>query len=418
MRIECFSDKQKQVLNWWCESSAYKNLDAIICDGAVRSGKTLCMGISFVNWAFYRFNKANFAICSKSKNQAKRNVFFAIIPILRDVGFDTKVIQSESKIIIRLKGRENIFYLFGGNDSSSASRIQGLTLSGVLFDEVALLNRDFVEQALTRCSVTGSKYWFNCNPEYPGHWFYREWIKKAKEKKTLYIHFLMQDNPSLSQDIIERYRRLYTSSFYRRYVLGKWVATSGVVYPFMEQEDMYWDCPSEDMFDRFAVSCDYGTVNPSSFGLWGRVGDVWYRIREYYYDSEKEGTTRTDSEHFEALLELIDGAPISFITVDPSAASFIAVIEKHSEYRVIPAKNDVLDGIGKVSTMLKNKTIRITKNCKDSRREFSVYRWAQNKNKDKPVKSNDHAMDDIRYFVSAIDQEETSDDFFVFAKKR
>ncbi|MFR4757716.1 MAG: hypothetical protein ACLT9P_06070 [Evtepia gabavorous] len=80
---------------------------------------------------------------------------------------------------IRCGGVENTYFLFGGKDEGSAALIQGVTLAGVLLDEVALMPRSFVEQACARCSVTGAKFWFSCNPAGPGHWFYREWICKG-----------------------------------------------------------------------------------------------------------------------------------------------------------------------------------------------------------------------------------------------
>ncbi len=417
MKIESFSDKQKLILCWWCENSKYRNLDAIICDGAIRSGKTICMGISFVAWAFYRFNKGTFAICAKTISSAVRNIVSPLLPTLSQLGFEAKFIKSENKVVIRYAEKENYFYIFGGNDSASASYIQGITLSGVLFDEVALMQRDFVKQALARCSVSGSKFWFNCNPEHPQHWFYREWILKASEKKALYLHFLLRDNPSLTQNIIERYESLYSGTFYDRFILGKWVATQGAVYPFMADNDMFCDIPSGE-FQSYVISCDYGTVNPTSFGLWAKQENCWYRIDESYYDSRKNAYQKTDEEHYESLLKLAKGRKISCITVDPSAASFIALINKKGEFEVIPAKNDVIDGIRKVSTALKNKDIKICKNCNDSKREFSLYRWAENSIKDEPVKVNDHAMDDIRYFVSTILAGEDDSEFYVFAAKR
>lgn len=166
-----------------------------------------------------------------------------------------------------------------------------MTLSGVMFDEAALLVRSFVEQALARCSVEGSKFWFNCNPEFPKHWFYTEWIQKRKEKNALYLHFTMQDNPSLSKEMIKRYESLYSGTFYERFVLGKWVAAEGLVYPFMSDITAFCDEPKGG-FDEYVVSCDYGTVNPASFGLWGRQSTVWYRIDEYYFDSRREGNQK------------------------------------------------------------------------------------------------------------------------------
>ena len=182
-----FSDKQLKALLWW-KNSRY---DGIICDGAVRSGKTLSMGLGFISWAMASFENTDFALCGKTITSVKRNVLSAIKGHLSTVGMviDEKV--SKNYFDVFLGERKNRFWFFGGKDESSASLIQGMTLGGVFFDEVALMPRSFVEQAVARCSLKNSKMWFNCNPEGPYHWFYREWIKKASEKNLLYLHFKM-----------------------------------------------------------------------------------------------------------------------------------------------------------------------------------------------------------------------------------
>lgn len=415
MNFKAFSKKQKRVLTWWCNENDRKKYDAVICDGAVRSGKTMCMGISFISWALYAFDGMNFAICGKTITGVRRNVVEPVTAVLKELGFEVAERVSAHYIDISAGGHTCRFYLFGGRDESSASLIQGMTLAGVMFDEAALMPRSFIEQALARCSVEGAKFWFNCNPEYPQHWFCTEWIHKIKQKKALYIHFVMEDNPSLSAKTLERYKNLYSGSFYERFVLGKWVAADGAVYPFMSDEAMFCDVPTES-FEDYAISCDYGTVNPASFGLWGKLDGVWYRLKEYYYNSRTTGVQRTDEEHYRGLEELSGDLKISAVTVDPSAASFIEVIRRHGRFAVFPAKNDVLDGIRRTSTMLKEGKIKICRTCQDSIREFGLYRWERG-GKDLPIKENDHAMDDIRYFVSTIaDKEE--DTFFIISSKR
>lgn len=399
-----FSKKQLTVLCFWCNNSAYKNRDAIICDGAVRSGKTLCMSVSFVLWAFYRFEDTSFAICGKTITSLKRNVITPLLPLLSELGFECDYKQSRNVIEISKNGVLNRFYLFGGKDESSASLIQGMTLAGVLMDEVALMPRSFVEQALARCSVQGSKFWFNCNPENPHHWFYEEWIKKSEQKNCLYLHFLMEDNPSLSDKIISRYKSLYSGAFYERFVLGKWVAVQGLVYPFFGSSNIA-KVPKGEI-EQYYISCDYGTVNPASFGLWGRIDDVWYRLCEYYFNSRVMGEQKTDEEYYTELCNLAGEHQIEAIIVDPSAASFIECIRRHGKFVVIPAKNDVQDGIRKVSDALKGGKIKICEGCADSIKEFSLYRWNDKVFGDVPKKENDHAMDDIRYFVSTLPQDD------------
>lgn len=394
-----FSQKQLTVLTWW-RTERYKGCDAVICDGAVRSGKTLCMSLSFAAWAMSEFDGGVFAICGKTVTSLRRNVIAPLLSSLRGLGFRCTEKVSGSYADISAGGRTNRFYFFGGKDEGSAALIQGITLSGVMLDEVVLMPRSFVEQALARCSVSGSKIWFSCNPSYPYHWFYREWVLKAREKNALYLHFTMDDNPSLSEEVRARYKRLYSGTFYDRFVLGKWVAAEGLVYPlFSEKKHIAEKLP--ESFEKYVVSCDYGTVNPSSFGLWGRSGGVWYRIAEYYYSSKREGMSRTDEEHYEGLRKLIGARRVEGVIVDPSAASFIECIRRHGTYPVAKAQNDVLSGIRRCSDALRDGKLMFSENCTDILREFSLYRWDESRSGDVPIKENDHAMDDMRYFVTS-----------------
>ena len=272
-----FCPKQLEVMRWWLPQRDTAKYDGIICDGAVRSGKTLCMSVSFVSWAMFSFDGMAFAICGKTIRSVRRNVAAPLLSVLRELGFTVEEKLSANLFVVSSGTHSNTFYLFGGRDEGSAALIQGMTLCGVLFDEVVLMPRSFVEQALARCSKDRSKLWFNCNPEYPQHWFCREWIKKLEEKNVYYLHFTMDDNPSLSEKIRRRYRTLYSGTFYDRVILGKWCASEGLIYPFMSEDTMLYDKPKGEA-EEYVVSCDYGTVNPSSFGLWGLYGGIWYRV--------------------------------------------------------------------------------------------------------------------------------------------
>ena len=415
LTINKLSSKQKLTMNWW-KNPKYADYDAVICDGAVRSGKTLSMSLGFVFWSSSTFNGSAFAVCGKTVTSLRRNVITPLIPILKEYGFTCIEKISKNYIDISFSGNTNRFYFFGGKDESSASLIQGMTLSGVFLDEVALMPRSFVEQALARCSVNGSKMWFNCNPDNPTHWFYNEWIKKSKQKHALYIHFTMDDNPSLSQKLKNRYKRLYSGTFYERFVLGKWTASEGIVYPmFSPQNHVY---SGDIKCERFVISCDYGTVNPSSFGLWGLCNNVWYRIKEYYYSSKKTGISRTDEEHYTALENLAGNYNISRVIVDPSASSFIECIRRHGKFRVVKANNDVITGIRHVSTALKQNKLRFNESCRDIIKEFSLYCWNDKSDNDVPIKENDHAMDDMRYFVMDTLVSDNTDDFCVISVAR
>jgi PBSX family phage terminase large subunit len=414
MNFKPFSKKQLTTLCWWSNGSPYKECDAIICDGAVRSGKSLCMFVSFVSWAMSNFNDCSFAVCGRTASSVRRNLLSPYLPVLMQLGFLVDFKISSGKLTVKGNGTKNTFWIFGGKDEASASLIQGMTLAGVMFDEVALMPRSFVEQALARCSVDGSKFWFNCNPSNPSHWFYTEWIKKAKDKNALYLHFAMRENPSLSKQMLERYENMYSGAFYERFVKGRWVAADGIVYPMFGEQCMA-DCPTQ--CTGYYISVDYGTVNPTSMGLWGYSSGVWYRLREYYYSSKREGMQKTDEEYYAQLKKLAGNLKISAVICDPSAASFITAIRRHGEFKVIPAKNDVLDGIRRVSEVLKSGKIKICRGCVDAVREFSLYCWDESAAKDCPIKENDHAMDDIRYFVSTVMYSQKSASVVVAAKR-
>ena len=400
MNYQAFSPKQRRVLTWWVPGSGTEHREAILCDGAVRSGKTLAMGLGFFLWAMVSFRDRKFGICGKTIGSLRRNVLSEVLPRLQKMGFSWKEKRSENLLTVRYHGRENQFYIFGGRDEGSASLIQGITFAGVLMDEVALMPRSFVEQACARCSVAGSRLWFNCNPAGPTHWFYQNWVKEAEKRNCLRLHFTMEDNPSLTEQIRQRYQKLYTGVFYRRFVLGQWVQAEGRVYDFFQPE-MVRPVPEGD-FTKWYVSCDYGTVNPTSMGLWGLRGGVWYRVKEFYHDSRARQRQLTDEEYAGAMKELVGGRNLTAVIVDPSAASFIELLRRKG-WQVRKARNDVLSGIRLTSDALKEGRIVICEGCADCIREMDEYVWDLSSGaKDRVKKEHDHAMDDMRYFVSTV----------------
>ena len=395
-----FSPKQRRVLTWWRPGSPHRDRQAIICDGAVRSGKTLCTGLSFFCWAMQSFQGRSFALCGRTIASVRRNLLDELLPTLEGMGFRCQQKLSRNQVVVRLGRRVNTFHLFGGKDEGSAALIQGLTLAGALLDEAALMPRSFVEQTAARCSVQGSRLWFSCNPESPAHWFYREWVCKAEEKKALRIQFTMDDNPGLSDEVRARYRTMFQGPFFRRFVLGEWVAAEGLVYDFFH-EGMLQDAPEGELED-WHISVDYGTVNPTSMGLWGRRDGVWYRVAEYYYDARAQRRQKTDEEYAGDLERLAGGRHIRAVVADPSAASFCETLRRKG-WRVRRADNEVLSGIRLTARLLKEGKLVICRGCQDAVREFSLYRWEERSDgQDRPRKEHDHAMDEIRYFAATV----------------
>lgn len=396
MKTPQFSPKQRRVLEWWRE----EGYDAVICDGAVRSGKTFALSVSFFLWAMSCFQRQSFALCAASINAVRRTMLAQARPVMEALGFHWEETVSRNELTLRGGGRENRFYLYGGRDEGSAASIQGVTLAGALLDEAALMPRSFVEQACARCSVQGGKLWFSCNPEGLEHWFYREWICEAEKKRALYLRFVMEDNPALNPATRERYERMFHGAFYRRYVLGEWTAAEGLVYDFFDESGLA-EAPGGP-FKRWRISCDYGTRNPASFGLWGEKDGVWYRTQEYYYDARAAGRQKTDGEYAQELKRLAGENPVEAVIVDPSAASFMETLRREG-WTVRRADNRVLEGIRRTAQALRTGKIVICKGCRAAAREFGLYRWEDGGSRDRVRKEHDHAMDDIRYFVMSLE---------------
>lgn len=398
-----FSKKQLQVLTWWRKDSPVKDHDGIICDGSIRAGKTVSMALSYVMWGTETFNGENLGMAGKTIGSLRRNVITPLKKMLKSRKYKVKDHLSENMLTISKDGQTNHFYIFGGKDESSQELIQGITLAGMFFDEVALMPQSFVNQATGRCSIEGSKYWFNCNPAGPYHWFKLEWIDNKEDKNLLHIHFTMDDNLSLSEKVKQRYHRMYSGVFFQRFILGLWVLAEGIVYDMFNKEKHVVKTVERE-YEKYYVSCDYGTQNPMTYGLWGLCKGIWYKTKEYHYDGRKNSRQKTDDEYLDDLKEFIGDISIRGIIVDPSAASFIALLKKN-RFKVLKAKNEVIDGIRNVARLLNEEKIKYNDCCKETFREYASYTWdekATARGEDKPNKENDHQMDGDRYFVNTV----------------
>ncbi|KPV60727.1 terminase [Paenibacillus sp. A3] len=405
-----FSKKQLKVLTWWMPESPHRDKSALICDGSVRAGKTVAMSFSYICWAMDTFVNEQLGMAGKTIGALRRNVIGPLKRMLRSRGYFVHDNRTENVLTITRGLVTNYIFLFGGKDERSQDLIQGITLAGMFFDEVALMPQSFVNQATARCSIDDSKLWFNCNPAGPYHWFKVEWIDQLKKRNALHLHFVMDDNPSLSKERKEFYRNMFSGIFYKRFVLGLWVLAEGIIYDMWDDEENTFDdedlIPGFKMTARRYIAIDYGTSNPMVFlDIWDD-GDVCWILNEYYYSGKEKGVQKEDSQYaddFEAFVG-VDDIPI-YTILDPSAASFKAALRNRG-YRVKDADNDVEDGIRNVQTMMVKRKLRVhRRNCPNFLKERASYVWdekAGQKGKEKPLKLVDHAMDAARYFVKTI----------------
>lgn len=414
IKYVAFSKKQLQLLTWWTDESPYHDLNGVIAEGAIRAGKTIIMGLSFILWSMQKSSDINYAICGKTVASTRRNIIEPLIEMLKQRKFKVIDRKTEGKLIVIKNNNKNTYYIFGGKDEGSASLIQGITLGGVLFDEVALMPRSFVEQAMARCSVNGSKYWFNCNPEGPQHWFYVEHILKWKERKYIRIHFCLEDNPSLSKERIDNYKSLYTGIFYKRFILGEWAFANGIVYDMVTDENFYYNSNrgsvvpikiiENDIKPYYGV--DFGTANPQvylevyKYADYAKKEMCFYVENEYYWNSRKKLMQKTPDEYVSDFNNWCK--EFSCLIIDPSATPLKAAHRKYG-HNVINAKNNVEEGIIGLSTLFANKMIKINKdNCPNLCAELGLYRWNEkklNNGVEEVLKENDHCCDALRYAI-------------------
>ena len=423
MKWNRLSKKQMQLLTWWMSQSPFSKCQGVIAEGAVRSGKTICGSLSFLIWSMESFRKQQFAICGKTIGSLRRNVITPLKEILLNRGYTVVERKGENYMIVSKKGVSNTYYFFGGRDERSQDLIQGITLAGIFLDEVALMPQSFVEQAMARCSVSGAKLWFNCNPEGPQHWFYVNHVKEWKKLNYLRIHFDLEDNLSLSQETISRYKTMFQGIFYKRFILGEWAAADGVIYDCYDEEKNTYTMQSRDTVVPIGIrendpvnggtpfyAADYGVFNPCVFlecykyRKRGEAIPYFYVDNEYYYDGRKSMKQLSDEEYVKGFTSFVDDKEqIKSVIVDPSASSLIVSL-RHSGYSVMKANNDVYEGIRRVYALMSTGHLLINRDrCPHLIQELGLYIWNEKRSdngKEEPVKANDHCCDALRYFIS------------------
>ena len=418
-KFQKFSKKQRQIFTWWLPNSPVREAGGIIADGAIRSGKTVSMSLSYTMWSMANYDGQNFIMAGKTISSFKRNVLQNLKLMLTSRGYHWIYHISgdfPNMLEVSRNGRTNYFYIFGGKDEGSQDLVQGITAAGAFFDEVALMPESFVNQATARCSVEGATWWFNCNPAGPMHWFKLEWIDKRIKKRLLYLHFTMDDNLSLSEKVKEKYRAMYAGVFYLRYIKGLWAVAEGLIYTMLTDDNLYTDQERPVALKNTAmkaITVDYGTTNPCVFlEVWDDGQTIWID-QEYRWDSRSEearrsaNPQRTDAQYADDMTEFMGMEPQDqcMVVVDPSAASFITELRSRGLY-VKPANNEVADGIRVVGSLLAKRNIRINKdNCKGLISEMQSYVWddkAAERGEEKPVKQKNHGPDALRYYCYTV----------------
>lgn len=364
--------------------------------GAVRSGKSY-VDVDYIIPQRIRdvAGKEGLAvILGVSRETIERNV----LQPMREKYTDRLIGQINNRNIARVCGED--VYCLGAEKVSQVAKIQGSSIKYCYGDEIAKWNKEVFTMLQSRLDKPYSRFDGACNPEYPNHWL-KEFIDNP-DINSYVQKYTIFDNPFLPDEFVRNLCTEYEGTvYYKRYILGEWAMAEGLIYPMWE------DAKTDDLpkdYTKYGMSIDYGTRNAFAAILWGYSNGVWYAIDEYYYSGRDTGTDKDDSQYADDLDKFTDWLfeePREKIEtiIDPSAASFIAMLKKRGRYKIRKANNAVADGIRETATAMRRGKIKISAKVPNLIKEIQGYVWDDTKEEDVPVKVNDHAMDAMRYFV-------------------
>lgn len=368
-----------------------------LAHGAVRSAKTVGANVRWLRAVLEAPAGVNLLMAGKTLGALERNVLSPIGQLVGSGNFDYKRSLKQCWIY----GRP--IMVEGGNDESAYTKIAGLTLGGAYVDEGSLVPESFFNMLISRLSEPGSQLFLTTNPAGPGHYLKKRWLDREGELDLKTWHFTLEDNPWLDWHYVEELKRQFgppTSLFYRRYILGEWVAAEGAVYPHFDEALHVVPSIPDGPMKSMVVGVDYGQTHPTAFLKLGLWGGCWYAFGEY------RESNRTNTRLSKDLDDFLGGKYPSAILVDPSAKGFILQLQADGVARVRGADNAVLDGIGRVSSALATGALKIVgPACPRLIEEIEGYRWdpkATERGEDKPIKESDDLIDTLRYAANYI----------------
>lgn len=398
--MSIYTDKQLALMQMW-QRNELKRIN--ILQGSVSSGKTW---ISLVLWAFWVHNMpaepdSLYLMSARSLTTLKRNCLLPLQSLVGEANFKFTLSSKEGWLF----GRHIVFE--GANDAQAETKIRGITLQGAYTDEITKVPEDFFTMLLSRLRKPGAKFFGTTNPDSPSHWLKENYLDREDELSLFSMFFHIDDNTTLPQDYIENIKREYTGVFYDRFIMGRWTLAEGLIYPMYQ--DAIAGPPEGSRATDYRLSIDYGTRNAFAALLWEKHGTVWYAVEEYYYSGRAEGISKTDEEYAVDLdamiapylddIRRVRGRGKIKTIIDPSAASFIALLQKKEHYSVIPADNDVIDGIRDTASCMITGKIKFSPRLTEWKKEAAGYAWDDSAADDRPIKINDHLQDSVRYMV-------------------
>ena len=380
-----------------------------VAEGAVRAGKTIDNIAAFATLIEKGTpDRIHLATGSTAAN-AKLNIGdangFGLEYIFRGRCRSTKYKGNEA-LVIKSCGRDYVVIFAGGAKADSFKKIRGNSYGMWIATEINLHHEDTIKEAFNRqLAAKVRRVFWDLNPSSPGHWIYQRYIDRFRSQfgeRYNYQHFTIRDNATITAQRLAEIESQYDTSsiWYRRDILGERCIAEGLVYPMFSREV---NVTSERGGPgTYYISCDYGTQNPTVFGMWRVHKGEAVMEKEYYHSGRETNRQKTDEEYYQDLEAFAAGYKIERIIIDPSAASFAECIRRHGKFAVWNANNAVLDGIRLTGALLKAGKLKFHESCVKTFEEFGLYSWDSEAAEDKVIKENDHSMDQCRYLCQTV----------------
>lgn len=375
------SEKQ---IEFWANCNHRWNIKT----GATRSGKTY-MDYFLIPKRLLngKGKEGHNVILGNTRETVRRNI---LIPMQNMYGAN-RISNIHSDNSCDMFG-EKVFVL-GADNIGHVDKIRGMSIKYCYGDEVTTWSKDLFDMLKSRLDKPYSCFDGTCNPDSPTHWF-KEFLDSGADIYQQY--YTIFDNPYLPDEFVENLCKEYEGTvYYSRYIQGEWSLAEGLVYP-MYEEAICDEIPQEET-EKMCFSIDYGTMNAFAMLLWEKKGKTWYATKGYYYSGRDTGIQKTDSEYLSDIeryfSDVIKSRKEKIRTIiDPSAASFIALLRKTDWAKVRKADNSVLDGIRETAVCLKLGKIKISSKIKEWAEEAGGYVWDDHSVEERPIKENDHCI--------------------------
>lgn len=307
---------------------------------------------------------------------------------------------NEARLEIRVRTINNEESLIVLRGWESIENLRGQSFDFLAIDEVAMMSNFWIGwQEVLRPTLTDRKgsALFASTPKGYNH-FYDLSNFELTDSDFKSFHYSSYDNPHLPVDELDKAKQTLPEERFSQEYMAEFEKTAGLVYKEFNRNFHTYDILPYLSNAKMYAGVDFGYTNPAA------ILDIFYDGEIFYVEDEWYKTERTEAQ----IAEYVGAKRYEAVYPDPESPSAIEELrrKKVNIREVIKGKDSVIHGIQKVRELLLANKIKINKKCINLISEFEIYSYEEggdDKNKkENPLKSNDHALDALRYAVTML----------------